>query len=32
MIIEYRCSCGDSFDSADDLIQHANSAHGVNVE
>ena len=32
MTIEYNCSCGDSFGTAAELIEHARTDHGVDVE
>lgn len=29
---EIRCSCGDTFDTLNELYGHAGSAHGVEVE
>lgn len=29
---EVSCSCGESFDTVDELISHAASSHGVDVE
>lgn len=29
---EVKCTCGDTFDNVGELISHANSVHGVEVE